>query len=251
MRVRQMLLAMAASLVMLTPPLLAQTRSDTSVALHDMQWGRTTYIQSEVLELLPSRADRPVVFDLLAWSGGATQRLWIKAEGEVATRGGGSTGQYQFLYGRLVSPFWDAQLGLRADVRNSGGRTNSRMGAVAGFQGLAPGRFEMEPSVFVSTAGDVALDLTASYDVYFTQRLVLQPRLEGSASLTDVPEFGVGAGLSHGSLALRARYEFRREIAPYVGIVWDRQFGATADFSRAAGNDSRHASLVVGLRLWH
>jgi uncharacterized protein involved in copper resistance len=31
------------------------------------------------------------------------------------------------------------------------------------------------------------------------------------------------------------RYEFRRELAPYVGLTRERMFGATADLARAAG----------------
>ncbi|MEO6447016.1 MAG: copper resistance protein B [Gemmatimonadaceae bacterium] len=228
-----------------------QAQADSSAALHEMRWGRTTFVASEVLEYLPSGADRPIVYDLVGWSGGASHRLWAKADGQLATGKGESGGAYQLLYGRMVSPYWDAQIGARADVQRDEHGTASRIGATVGLQGLAPGWFELEPSLFISTTGDVSLDLTASYDVYVTQRLVLQPRLEGSASFSDVPEFGVGSGLSEGAFALRARYEFRREFAPYAGVVWERRFGSTADLARAAGSEVGRASLVLGLRLWH
>ena len=52
-------------------------------------------------------------------------------------------------------------------------------------------------SVFVSTNGNVSLDLTMSYDMCLTQRLVLQPRLESSASRHDEVDFGIGRGLSN------------------------------------------------------
>lgn len=217
---------------------------------HGMSWGRETFVLSEVLEFVPSGADRPVNYDLLAWTGGAVNRLWAKADGGIATLGGGRHGAYQLLYGRLISPWWDAQIGVRMDQTTEGGSTATRAGAVAGLQGLAPGWFEVEPSVFVTTAGNVSLDLTVSYDLYLTQRLVMQPRLESAVSLRDDVEFGIGRGLSTSAFGVRTRLEIRREFAPYVGVVWDRSYGRTAQFARQAGAVDGEARLVAGLRLW-
>jgi copper resistance protein B len=217
---------------------------------HDMSWGRETFVLSEVLEYAPSGVNRPVNYDLLAWTGGAVNRLWAKADGGIATLGGGVHGEYQLLYGRLVSPWWDAQIGVRVDQANEDGRAATRVGAVAGLQGLAPGWFEVEPSMFVTTDGNVSLDLTVSYDLYLTQRLVLQPRLESAVSLRDDVEFGIGQGLSSTSFGLRTRIELRREFAPYIGVVWDRSYGRTAQFARESGAAAGEARLVAGLRLW-
>ncbi len=218
--------------------------------LHQMDWGRVTYVIAEVLEIAPDPATRPVLFDLLAWTGGTTHRVWFKAEGSRTTVGNATALELQALYGRLITPFWDAQIGVRTDRAAANGATASRAGAVVALHGVAPGWFELEPAVFITTTGRVDLDLTGSYDLYLTQRLILQPRLEASASAREDLEFGRGAGLTHGSLALRARYEIRREFAPYAGVVWERRFGETADLARAAGDDVRETMLVVGLRLW-
>jgi len=224
--------------------------SHVAMPPHTMSWGKATYVLSEVLEYAPQERERPVLFDLLGWVGGSTHRLWFKADGSAATRGRAVHGEYQVLYGRLVAPFWDAQIGLRADARSSAAPSASRVGAVLGFQGLAPGWFELEPSLFVTTTGAISLDLTASYDLYLTQRLVLQPRLESSMSSRDEPEFGIGKGLSGTSFGVRARYEFRREFAPYVGIVFEREFGRSAELARLAGGSAGSTLLVSGLRLW-
>ena len=234
----------------LARPAAAQATSDPVAPRHDMRWGRTTFVLSEVLEFAPRGVERPLLYDLVAWTGGASRRLWAKADGAVGTRAGGTHGEYQLLYGRLISPFFDFQIGVRADLLSEGDRSASRFGAVVGLQGLAPGWFELEPSLFISTDGDVTLDLTGSTDLYFTQRLVLQPRLEASAGRKDATEFGIGAGLRNASLALRARYEVQRGFAPYVGVLWERRFGATADFARSAGGVEREVVLVAGLRLW-
>lgn len=64
------------------------------------------------------------------------------------------------------------------------------------------------------------------------------------------PERGVGAGLSTTDLGLRLRYEFRRELAPYIGVTWKNSWGKTADFARVAGEDTGGARFVTGMRLW-
>ncbi len=218
--------------------------------LHEMSWGRATMLLTEVLEYAPQSAARPVLFDLIGWTGGAVHRFVLKADGSVATVGQATHGEFQALYGRLVSPFWDAQVGVRTDLRRAAGTSASRTGFLVGLQGIAPGWFELEPSLFVPTDGNVSLDFTGSYDLYLTQRLVLQPRLESSISLRDDPAFGIGRGVAGSSLGLRARYEWRREFAPYVGVVWESDFGRTAELARLAGRETSDVLMVIGLRLW-
>jgi len=122
--------------------------------------------------------------------------------------------------------------------------------AVFGLQGLAPYWFEVEPALFVSDKGDVSARLTATYDLLFTQRLILQPRFEFNAALSQTQQFGVAKGLNDVQLGLRLRYEISREFAPYIGLSWQRQFAATADLARAAGETASNVSLIAGLRWW-
>ena len=63
-------------------------------------------------------------------------------------------------------------------------------------------------------------------------------------------ETGIGTGLSDMALGLRLRYEIRREFAPYVGVNWSRQFGQTADYTRAEGGDPSDTQIVAGIRAW-
>ena len=62
--------------------------------------------------------------------------------------------------------------------------------------------------------------------------------------------FLIGSGLSSAAFGLRARYEFRREFAPYLGVVWERGFGRSAELARLAGDAASGTYLVAGLRLW-
>ncbi|MFX6031692.1 copper resistance protein B, partial [Acinetobacter baumannii] len=63
-------------------------------------------------------------------------------------------------------------------------------------------------------------------------------------------ERGLGGGLSNLELGLRMRYEIHRKVAPYVGFVWERSFGETADFRRLAGENPTEHRFVAGLRIW-
>ncbi len=135
-------------------------------------------------------------------------------------------------------------------MRYGEGEEHVRVQAVIGLQGLAPYWFELEPSVFVSQDGDVSARLTATYDMFVTQRLIAEPRIEANAALQDVPDFGVGSGLNDLELGFRLRYELRREYAPYLGVNWVRRFAGAADLARQAGEAVSDVSLVGGIRAW-
>lgn len=210
-----------------------------------------TYVAFDELEYVPGAAGEPVEYDAQMWVGGDYDRLWLKAEGEQSTleREGHVGGQA--LYSRAVTPFWNLQTGLGVEHRYVPGGTDTRGLLAVGIQGLAPYWFETEAFLLVSHEGDVAARLEAGYDLLFTQRLVLEPEIELSAAVQDVPELGIGSGLSDMELGARLRYEIVRELAPYVGISWTRRFGETADLARTAGVPVSDADFVAGLRWWY
>lgn len=192
-----------------------------------------------------------VRWDAVSWYGGDYHRLWIKSEGDWRTSGErGGEAEVQALYGRLIAPFWDFQIGLRYDQFSGTGFDRSRAFALLGLQGLAPYRFEVEPSVFISEDGDVSARLTATYEVLLTQRLILQPRLDFDAALKSAEQFGVGKGVNSVGLGVRLRYEITREFAPYFGVHWLRRFGETADLARSEGGSAEDGAVALGARLW-
>jgi copper resistance protein B len=154
-------------------------------------------------------------------------------------------------YGRVVSPFWTALVGGRVEMRGLGSAQHNTRGLLAlGFEGLAPYWFEMEPMLYVSNKGQVSGRFTTTIELYFTQRLILQPRLETNFAVQQVPELGIGSGVNDVELGARMRYEIRREFAPYVGLDWFRRTGATAGLARSAGEAVKEAGLVAGVRMW-
>ncbi len=192
------------------------------------------------------------VWDFVGWYGGDYNRLWIKTEGsQDLSAGSKGEGDLQLLYGRMIAPFWDFQIGLRGKSNlGSGLRDNARTYAVIGVQGLAPGIFEVEPAIYISDRGEVSAELTMSADLYLTQRLVLQPRFSGEVSVQGDDRFGTGSGVTETDIGLRLRYEIRREIAPYIGVSWLRSYGETARISRQEGEATDTVAFVLGLRLW-
>lgn len=180
------------------------------------------------------------------WFGSDLDRLVVKTEGEGSFGEAVEAAEVQALYSRAIGPYFNLQAGVRYDVRPD----PSRVYATVGFEGLAPYWFEVEGALFVSNKGDVLARLEGYYDQRLTQRLILQPRVEFNLAAQDVPENGIGSGLSDAELGLRLRYEIVREIAPYIGVSHDRTFGDTARFARAAGEKRSSTSFVAGVRFW-
>ncbi|MFC4348315.1 copper resistance protein B [Kordiimonas lipolytica] len=189
-------------------------------------------------------------WDVQGWRGTDYSKFWFKFEGVDELSSNNGEMELQTLYSRAVSPFWDFQVGARYDVAYGTGSSGDRAFAVIGLQGLAPYWFELEPAIFLSDGGDISGRVVATYDLLFSQRLILQSRFETNFSLSEARKYDVGKGINDIQLGLRMRYEIRREFAPYVGLEWNRKLGSTAKILRDDGVDPSSLSFVTGLRLW-
>lgn len=208
-------------------------------------------VMADELEYAPGPEGQPVFLNGSIWVGGDYNRFQLNLEGEAETVESAGELEAQALYSRLIGPFFEAQAGLGVETTFGGAESRSRGLLVLGLQGLAPYWFHVEPQLLVSHEGDVSFAFSASYELLFTQRLILEPELELKAALQEVPEWEVGSGLNDMELGGRLRYEVVREFAPYVGVVWERRFGQTADFARAAGEDVSAARFVAGVHVWY
>jgi len=184
-------------------------------------------------------------WDFRAWAGRNLDRLWVRSEGEKQS-GTTDHAELQLLWGHTIAPWWDVVAGVRQDFRPG---PSQRWGAF-GIQGLAPYRFELEATAFVGESGQTAARLEAEYELLITNRLILQPLIELNWFGRGDELRGIGSGLSSAEAGLRLRYEFRREIAPYIGLLREKKFGGTADLVRAAAGDADDTRLVAGIRLW-
>lgn len=208
-----------------------------------------TFLLSELLEAAWSQGDAEARWDVFGWSGGDYNRLWVKTEGGATDSAGDA--DFQLLYGRMVSRFFDFQVGLRVERSWRTGSDRSRSLGAIGVQGLAPYYFDLEPTLFVSQDGEVSGRVTGTYDLFITQRLILQPRLEGVAAVQDQEEFGMGSGMNNVEAGLRLRYEIRREFGPYIGLNFAKRYGETAALARGDGESTQEWSFVTGIRLWY
>lgn len=210
-----------------------------------------TFMLFDLLEYQRVGSVNALRWDFLGWRGGDRNRFWLKSEGELNFESPlGGEADLQLLYGRLISPFFDLQLGVRFEQHYERDSKPRRVFAVIGLQGLAPGRFEVEPALFLSNKGKVSGRFTGSLDLYQTQRLILQPRLETEFAAQRDDEFGVERGLSDVELGVRLRYEIRREFAPYFGVSYRRSFGATRERVLREGGAPNEVQFSVGVRMW-
>lgn len=226
------------------PQLMARKRENQLIAEHG---GYTGYmVLFDRLEYRALDGRDGYAWDAEGWYGGDYNRLWIKTEGEGEFGEAVESAEVQALYSRAINPWFNLQAGVRYDIRPKPDRAHLVLGA----QGLAPYWFEVDAAAFLSDEGDLTARFEAEYDQRITNRLILQPRVEFDLAAQDVPELGIGAGLSTIEAGLRLRYEIKREFAPYVGVQYERRVGDTADFARAADEDVGGWSFLVGLRSW-
>lgn len=183
-------------------------------------------------------------WELNGWYGTDLDKLWLRSEGE--REGGQSEGDVEALWSHAVAPYWDTQLGVRHDF----GGGPSRQWLAFGVQGLAPYWFELEATAYLGANGRSAARLRAEYELLLTQRLILQPELEANLYGKADPARRIGSGLSDASFGLRLRYEFGRQFAPYLGVVWTRRFGGTAGFAREEHQAVFDRQVVAGFRIW-
>ena len=184
-------------------------------------------------------------WDSRSWIGGDIHRVVIRTEGE-AVDGILDAAEAQVLYSRAFSPWWEVVAGVRFDARPSPSHTWFAIGV----QGLAPQMIDVQATAYIGQSGHLAARLELEHDLHITQRLVFQPLVELSLEGSDDPDRGIGAGLSTGEVGFRLRYEIKRELAPYAGVVWHRKLFGTGDAARQRGTDAGGWHLVAGLRFW-
>jgi copper resistance protein B len=204
-----------------------------------------SFVLVDQLEWLAT-SPRAAGWDAKGWIGQDRDRFWFRTEGEASTARLDRTETHLF-YGRAIAPWWDIVAGLRHDD----GPGPARNWAAVGVQGLAPYFVELEVTGYVGAEGRTHARVEAKYELLVTNRLVVQPLVEVEIYGKDDPERRIGAGLSSADIGLRVRYEIRREVAPYVGVLWSRRFYGTAEMWRGSGYPAANMRLAAGLRLWH
>ena len=191
--------------------------------------------------------ERLAAWDADAYVGTDELKLRWLGKGEYDTR----SDKLEKAENRLVlqvpvSDFFDVKAGIRADTPKG----PDRWYGVVGVTGLAQQWIEVDADLFLSEQGDVSARIDAEYEVLLTNRLILSPSADLDFAFSDDRAVGTGAGLSRAEAGLRLRYDLvDRALSPYVGAVWERKFGRTADIARHEGEDVEAWLVVAGVRL--
>jgi copper resistance protein B len=184
-------------------------------------------------------------WDTKGWVGRDRDRLWIRTEGQREDDDTYDAQSHAF-YGRQVARWWDVLAGVRQDFAPGPAQT---WGAV-GLQGLAPYWFEVEATAYIGADWRNHFRFETEYELLLTNRVVLQPMAEMEIYGKPDLEHDRDKGLATLDFGARLRYVIRRELAPYVGVVWHQKHFGTADLAKAKGESTGGARLVVGLRFW-
>jgi len=204
-----------------------------------------SFVLVERLEFQASAEGGDAGVNAVAWIGRDRNRLWLRAEG---SSDGGRTDEAEahVLWGRQFARWWDLVAGIRQDFQPGDVQT----WAAVGVQGLSPYWFEIELTGYVGADGRTQARLDLDYELLLTNRWILQPRVEVNLAGKADPERQLGAGLTMTDIGLRLRYELRRELAPYLGVMWRRTWQGTADLAEEAGESTGGPRFVAGLRVW-
>lgn len=209
----------------------------------------TLFEQLEYRTAVDDDARDHLGWEAQGWIGGDYNKFWWKNEGEAVFEGPdeGET-ETDLLYSRLITPFWNFQAGAQYANEWNSDEYEDRWSGVIALQGLAPYKFELDNSLYISEDGDFTFAFEAEHNIRITQRLVLQPRAELGVAFQDIPERDLGAGFTDANLDLRLRYEIKREFAPYIGVRYQTLLGETDNIAEAAGRSSEQLFFLAGVR---
>jgi copper resistance protein B len=219
-------------------PIFAVAYGEETKPMHTMMFGGFFV---DKLEYRTKNKD--LKFHIYSFYGGDYHKLRVDLEGEKGLKNSKwLLEKADLLFGKAISSFWDIRAGVGYAGSNEGGRSK----LVLGVKGLAPYWFEVEANLNLTNKGELYGRLEAEYDLLLTQRLILQPSFEVLASTKKIEPLEVGSGLGKTELALKLRYEIKREFAPYVGISWERHFGQTKEMV----GERDLINFLVGLKTW-
>jgi copper resistance protein B len=203
------------------------------------------FLMADEFEISDVNGANDFVWDLDLSVGGDFHKFWFKTRGEHSDKDPDES-EVQILYSKAILPFWDLQAGMRRVLEPG----DERNWAAFSIRGLARNFFDVEAELFLAEGDQSSLRIKGEYELFITQRLILSPEVEIVSYGRSEPLRRIGSGLSEIAFDLRLRYEWKREVAPYIGLSWLRLEGDTRALARAAGADARDTTLSIGLRAW-
>lgn len=216
----------------------------TSVAMAEVGVSPTVWgARTEKLEYRMGDEGSSFAWGFEAWTGNDELRLVWKSEGAKIEGGGFEEMENQIRLQKPITDFFDGFVGVAASTPD--GAPERYYGAF-GVTGLAPQWFEVEAALYLSEYPYIGAEV--EYEALLTNRLILTPSIEFSLPLADDPEREIAAGGGSVELGLRLSYDLiGRSVAPYIGVNYERAFGATADILRTNGHGIDDLTGVIGV----
>jgi copper resistance protein B len=205
-----------------------------------------SYFNIDELEWRNNHSENTLAWDIEAWTGYDTNKLWLKAEGEK-TSCKTEHSEVQLLQSHAISSFWDLQTGIRIDTKPG----SRKHWFAIGFYGVAPYFTETDTALFIGEGGDIAWRLKMEQEWMLTQRIALVPVIEFNFHSKNDSEHHTGSGLSSSEFGLRLHYNIRRNVSPYIGLHAYKTYGKTSHYLRSGNENTRDAQLVIGLHTWY
>lgn len=198
------------------------------------------------LEFASGNEGQGLGWSVLLTNGTDDSKFWLRSQGLKNDRERiDPESGIEALWWHSRGAYWGTLAGVRQDIGK--GATTWLAGGVEGF---APYWFDVQLTGYVGTDGRLAARAKVSYEVLVTNRLIITPQLETNIYSKRSSDRELGSGFSNVELSARMRYEVSRKFAPYVGFVWERSLGGTADYRSARGAEAGEHRFLVGLRLW-
>lgn len=157
------------------------------------------------------------------------------------------------LYSRMISDFWDAQVGVRyraekVEREHHQTDTEEKFDAVLGLHGMAQYFFETDAYFYAGQDNYSGFSLDTERDLLITQKLILKPYLEMGVVFSDDSKYAKKTGLSSASLGLETRYELSKKVMPYLDVAYEYSKGNDETVWRQASDSEKGWVYGAGLR---
>lgn len=144
-------------------------------------------------------------------------------------------------YGRVVGE-GNAVVGLRSDTETD----EHRHWLLTGYEFETAQGIAVATSLFFGESGRIGARLEMEKEFSLAEKIALVPEMTVNAHSKDDPQTGTGSGLSDAEVAVRLFYQVTPAFAPYVGAVWGKTYGDTADYVRADGDSTEGSVVMLG-----
>ncbi|MBA4503076.1 copper resistance protein B [Marinobacterium marinum] len=223
-------------LALLTPALALAGMNDDPIL---------TKLDVKQLEGAYRDGDARLVWNAEGWLGTDLHKLVLTSEGSRLA-GRSEDQELRLFYRRAIAPYWDLELGWHHEPLAE--KRDDR--ALLGLSGTAPWFIETDLNLLAGPGSDLSAELSLEREIRLTRQWVLSPEIGLTAHNFTNQDEHQGSGLADLDLELRLAWEVRPDLAPYVGVSWERKLGDSADMARASGHDVERTYWRMGVSFW-